>query len=76
MKVSDRAPTVELPPGLRQRLVSFRRRLRRIKVAEAAFAIEMQASAEDLGRTTHNHPTLSEVVKEAALAAWDKPIHG
>jgi len=45
-------------------------------VAEAAFAIEMQASAEDLGRTTHNHPTLSEVVKEAALAAWDKPIHG
>lgn len=44
-------------------------------IAEAALAIEMQASAEDLGRTTHNHPTLSEVVKEAALAAWDQPIH-
>ncbi|MCA9564803.1 MAG: dihydrolipoyl dehydrogenase, partial [Myxococcales bacterium] len=43
-------------------------------VAEVALAIELEASAEDLGRTCHNHPTLSEAIKEAALAAWDKPI--
>ena len=45
-------------------------------VAEGALAIQLEASAEDLGRTTHNHPTLSEAVKEAALAAYDKAIHG
>jgi dihydrolipoamide dehydrogenase len=33
------------------------------------------ASAEDLGRVVHAHPTLSEIVKEAALAAWDRPLH-
>jgi len=44
-------------------------------IAEAAVAIAFGASAEDLGRACHAHPTLAEVVKEAALAAWDKPIH-
>jgi dihydrolipoamide dehydrogenase len=44
-------------------------------IAEAAVAISFGASAEDLGRACHAHPTLAEVVKEAALAAWDKPIH-
>jgi dihydrolipoamide dehydrogenase len=37
--------------------------------------MEFSGSAEDLGRTTHAHPTLSESVKEAALAAWWKPIN-
>lgn len=37
-------------------------------IAEAAVAIEFGASAEDLGRTSHAHPTLAEIVKEAALA--------
>jgi dihydrolipoamide dehydrogenase len=44
-------------------------------IAELALAIEFAASAEDIGRTCHAHPTLNEAVKEAALAAWSKPIH-
>jgi len=36
-------------------------------IAEAAMAMELRASAEDLARTCHAHPTLSEVVREAAL---------
>jgi dihydrolipoamide dehydrogenase len=44
-------------------------------IAEAAVLMEFSGSAEDLGRTTHAHPTLSESVKEAALAAWWKPIN-
>ena len=45
-------------------------------IAEAAAAMAFGASAEDLGRVCHAHPTLSEVVKEAALAAYDRPLHG
>ena len=37
--------------------------------------MEFGGSAEDLGRTCHAHPTLSEAVKEAAMAAFAKPIH-
>jgi dihydrolipoamide dehydrogenase len=44
-------------------------------IAEVALAIEFGASAEDIGRTCHAHPTLSEAVKEAALAADGRPIH-
>ncbi len=44
-------------------------------IHEAAVLIEFGGSAEDLGRTCHAHPTMSEAVKEAALAAFDKPIH-
>ena len=44
-------------------------------IAEAALAMEFKASAEDIGRVCHAHPTVSEAVKEAALAAWDKPLH-
>ncbi len=44
-------------------------------IAEAAAAIEFGASSEDLARTTHAHPTLSEVLKEAALAVDGRPIH-
>ena len=44
-------------------------------VAEAAVAMEFGASAEDIARTCHAHPTLSEVVKEAALAVDGRAIH-
>jgi dihydrolipoyl dehydrogenase len=44
-------------------------------IGEAGLAIEYQASAEDVARTCHAHPTLSEAVKEACMAAYDKPIH-
>ena len=39
-------------------------------IAEATLAIEFGASAEDIARTCHAHPTLSEAVGEAARAAW------
>ncbi len=44
-------------------------------IAEAALAIEFGASAEDIARTCHAHPTLSEAVKEAALAVAGRAIH-
>ena len=44
-------------------------------IQEASVLMEFSGSAEDLGRVCHAHPTLSESVKEAALAAWWKPIH-
>ncbi|HEU4743134.1 MAG TPA: dihydrolipoyl dehydrogenase [Meiothermus sp.] len=44
-------------------------------IAEAAVAMAFKASAEDIGRASHAHPTLAEALKEAALAAWDKPLH-
>jgi dihydrolipoamide dehydrogenase len=44
-------------------------------IAELTLAMEFGASAEDIARTCHAHPTLNEAVKEAALAAWSKPIH-
>ncbi len=45
-------------------------------IAEAVTAMEFHGSAEDVGRIVHAHPTLSEVVKEAALAVDKRPIHG
>lgn len=44
-------------------------------IAEAVVAMEFQASAEDLARTCQAHPTLSEVVREAALAVDKWAIH-
>ena len=44
-------------------------------IAEAAVAMEFGASAEDIARTCHAHPTLNEAVKEAALAVDKRPIH-
>jgi dihydrolipoyl dehydrogenase len=44
-------------------------------IAEASVAIEFGASAEDIARTCHAHPTLSEAVKEAALAVGKRAIH-
>jgi dihydrolipoamide dehydrogenase len=45
-------------------------------IAEAVVAMEYGASSEDIARTTHAHPTLSEAFREAALAAYSgKAIH-
>ena len=44
-------------------------------IAEAVLAIEFGAAAEDIARTCHAHPTLSEAVKEAALAVDGRAIH-
>jgi dihydrolipoyl dehydrogenase len=44
-------------------------------IAEAALAMEYGASAEDIARTCHAHPTLNEAVKEAALAVEGHPLH-
>ena len=44
-------------------------------IAEAALAKQLGASAEDVARTCHAHPTLSEVLKEAALAVGGRAIH-
>ncbi len=45
-------------------------------IAEATLAMEFQASAEDLQRTIHAHPTLAEALHEAALAADRRSIDG
>ena len=45
-------------------------------IAEAVVAMEFKASAEDIARMSHAHPTYAEAIKEAALAATDnRPIH-
>lgn len=44
-------------------------------IHELVVGVEYGASAEDIARTCHAHPTLSEAVKEAALAVSSKPIH-
>jgi dihydrolipoamide dehydrogenase len=44
-------------------------------IAEAALAIEMGATSEDLALTIHTHPTLPETIMEAAEAVHGKAIH-
>ncbi len=44
-------------------------------IAEAATAMAFGASAEDIARACHAHPTLAEAVKEAALAVDERAIH-
>lgn len=44
-------------------------------ISEAVIAIEYGASSEDIARTCHAHPTLSEAFKEACMDTYDKPIH-
>lgn len=45
-------------------------------IAEGVIAMEFRASAEDIARSSHAHPTYTEAIKEAALAATDdRPIH-
>jgi len=45
-------------------------------IAEAVVAMEYRASAEDVSRMSHAHPTFTEAIKEAALAATeDRALH-
>jgi dihydrolipoamide dehydrogenase len=44
-------------------------------IHELTVLMEFGGSSEDLARTTHAHPTMSEAVREAALATFFKPIH-
>ena len=45
-------------------------------IAEAVTAMEFRASAEDISRMSHSHPTYAEAIKEAALAATqDRALH-
>ena len=45
-------------------------------IAEAVVAMEFRASAEDISRMSHAHPTFAEAIKEAALAATeDRALH-
>ncbi|MEL6948420.1 MAG: dihydrolipoyl dehydrogenase, partial [Pseudomonadota bacterium] len=44
-------------------------------IHEAAVLMEFGGSSEDLARTCHAHPTMSEAVKEAALSTFSKPLH-
>lgn len=44
-------------------------------IHEAAVLMEFGGSSEDLARTCHAHPTMSEAVREAAMATGGKPIH-
>jgi dihydrolipoamide dehydrogenase len=44
-------------------------------IQEVVSVMEFQGTAEDIGRTCHAHPTLTEVVKEAALAVHKRPLH-
>lgn len=45
-------------------------------IAEPAFAMQMEATIDDIADALHAHPTLYESIYEAALAAVDKPLHG
>ncbi len=45
-------------------------------IAEAVAVMEFSGSAEDIARICHAHPSLSEVLKEAALAVDRRAIHG
>jgi dihydrolipoamide dehydrogenase len=44
-------------------------------IAEAVVAMEFRAASEDIARIVHAHPTLSEVLHEAALAADSRALH-
>jgi len=44
-------------------------------ISEAVLAMEYGGAGEDIGRTCHAHPTMSEALKEACMACYDKAIH-
>jgi len=44
-------------------------------IPECVLAMEYGACTEDIARACHGHPTLSEAIKEAAMATVDRPIH-
>jgi dihydrolipoamide dehydrogenase len=44
-------------------------------IAEAVVAMEYRASAEDISRMSHAHPSFTEAIKEACLSVGDKALH-
>ena len=44
-------------------------------IAEAALAMRLEATVEDVAATIHAHPTLAETFREAMLSALGRPIH-
>jgi dihydrolipoamide dehydrogenase len=44
-------------------------------ISEAALAMEFKASAEDIARVCHPHPSMSEVIREAALATDKRALN-
>ena len=57
------------------RLPGATRPARSYSQPEAALAVEFAASAEDVARSVHAHPTLPEAVKEAPLAVGRRALH-
>jgi dihydrolipoamide dehydrogenase len=45
-------------------------------IAEPSFAMQFEATIEEIGATMHAHPTLYESIYEVALIALEKPLHG
>jgi dihydrolipoamide dehydrogenase len=44
-------------------------------IAEACVAMQLESTSEELGRTMHAHPTVSEAVMEAAEGVHDQAVH-
>ena len=44
-------------------------------IPECVLGMTFGAATEDIARTCHGHPTLSEAIKEAAMATYDKAVH-
>ena len=66
-------------PGISVKLSETPGGIRSLAVSKGAHTDdvlkELGYSAEDIGRASHSHPTLSEVMKEAALGAYEAPLH-
>ena len=44
-------------------------------ISEGVAAMQLESTVYDIAKAIHPHPTLSEIVMEAALGAIDRPIH-
>ena len=77
LKILRAAPGAWGNVRLRGGYDNFRRLslLRSYSPPEAALAVEFAASAEDVARSVHAHPTLPEAVKQAALAVAKRALH-
>ena len=81
LKVFTNPSGANLPQGIASSILAESNVLGRLDAdigvleVDEAFALEFAAAAEDLARICHAHPTLSEVVHEAALAVDKRPLH-
>ena len=62
-------------PTLGRAAYGTARRVKAVKIAEAVVAMEFKAASEDIGRICHPHPSLSEVMREAALAVDKRALN-